>query len=225
MDDWDRLVTPEKRLGTRPLPPLTHPPFARQSTWPCTSARIGAPHAAPSRPFSPSLPRTMRRSLSALSFSSAAIRLVDFGRASCCFCALPNPHSLHPPLQDLDAFTDYFGHMSWDLALPFEDKHKDIVGADVRGIPTLKIFEIASGKMITANGRAGVGAGACQWRAPSQSRAGADSRAARAPLLSHTHTLPRATTRARQTPLAQSFPTTKQSEGLRGLAACADKED
>ncbi len=123
------------------------------------------------------------------------------------------PSLLHPPLQDLDAFTDYFGHMSWDLALPFEDKHKDIVGADVRGIPTLKIFEIASGKMITANGRAGVGAGACQWRAPSQSRAGVDSRAARAPLLSHTHTLPRATTRAHQTPLAQSFPTTKQSEG------------
>ena len=58
--------------------------------------------------------------------------------------------------QDEDAFKSYFGEMSWDLALPFEDAHKDVIGGDVTGIPTLKIFSVADGKLVCGNARAGV---------------------------------------------------------------------
>jgi nucleoredoxin len=57
--------------------------------------------------------------------------------------------------QDEEAFKEYFGSMSWDLALPFEDSHKEVVGGDVQGIPTLKIFSI-DGKLVSANARGGV---------------------------------------------------------------------
>jgi len=54
---------------------------------------------------------------------------------------------------------EYFGSMSFGLAMPYGDAHKDVVGSDVRGIPTLKC------------------AGARQWR--SRARARARSRPAR----------------------------------------------
>lgn len=57
--------------------------------------------------------------------------------------------------KDEEAFADYFGEMSWDLALPFEDDHKKVVGGDVRGIPTLKLFDKA-GNLICPNARGAV---------------------------------------------------------------------
>ena len=57
--------------------------------------------------------------------------------------------------QDEASFKEYFASMSWDLALPFEDSHKDVVGGDVEGIPTLKIFSI-DGKLVSGNARGGV---------------------------------------------------------------------
>jgi nucleoredoxin len=58
--------------------------------------------------------------------------------------------------QDEDAFKDYFASMSWDLALPFEDSHKEVVGGDVKGIPTLKIFDAETGKLVCGNARGGL---------------------------------------------------------------------
>jgi len=57
--------------------------------------------------------------------------------------------------QDEDAFKSYFSSMSWDLALPFGDPHKDVIGSDVRGIPTLKIFD-AAGNLVCGNARSAV---------------------------------------------------------------------
>ena len=57
--------------------------------------------------------------------------------------------------RDEKSFSDYFKSMSFGLALPFGDKHKDVVGADVRGIPTLKLFR-RDGTLVTADGRAKV---------------------------------------------------------------------
>ena len=55
--------------------------------------------------------------------------------------------------RDEAAFKGYFGEMAWDLALPFEDEHKDVVGGDVRGIPTLKLFDAATGALIAGDAR------------------------------------------------------------------------
>ena len=54
--------------------------------------------------------------------------------------------------QDEGAFNDYFGSMSFGLALPYGDEHKDVIGKDVRGIPTLKLFK-RDGTLLTADGR------------------------------------------------------------------------
>ena len=56
--------------------------------------------------------------------------------------------------QDEGAFQSYFGSMAKGfLAMPFGDSHKDIIGKDVRGIPTLKIFK-RDGTFLTSDGRA-----------------------------------------------------------------------
>lgn len=55
--------------------------------------------------------------------------------------------------QDEAAFQSYFGSMAKGfLALPYGDAHKDVIGADVRGIPTLKLFK-RDGKLLTSDGR------------------------------------------------------------------------
>jgi len=59
--------------------------------------------------------------------------------------------------RDEKAMAEYFASMAWDLALPFGDEHKEVVGGDVRGIPTLKIFDAASGALVCADARACVG--------------------------------------------------------------------
>ena len=56
---------------------------------------------------------------------------------------------------DKAAFDSYFSEMSWDLSLPFGDSHKDVVGGDVRGIPTLKLFD-AAGNLVCGNARGAV---------------------------------------------------------------------
>ena len=70
-----------------------------------------------------------------------------------------------------EAMADYFKSMAWDLALPFGDEHKEAVGGDVRGIPTLKIFDAATGELVCADARGSVGLDAAgaffPWRADS----------------------------------------------------------
>jgi hypothetical protein len=54
--------------------------------------------------------------------------------------------------KDLAAFKDYFSGMTFGLALPFGDAHKDVCGKDVRGIPTLKLFR-RDGTLVTGDAR------------------------------------------------------------------------
>lgn len=68
-------------------------------------------------------------------------------------------------------FTQYFGEMSFDLALPFGDTSISKLGnaLKVQGIPTLVILD-KSGEVITADGRTGVSTDASgatfPWRPP-----------------------------------------------------------
>jgi thiol-disulfide isomerase/thioredoxin len=55
--------------------------------------------------------------------------------------------------RDADSFRNYFEEMAWDLALPFGSEHKKTVGADVRGIPTLKLFRADTGELVTSDAR------------------------------------------------------------------------
>jgi len=69
---------------------------------------------------------------------------------------------------DEAAFKGYFNEMAADgLAFPFGDERIEQVSRkfDVKGIPTLLLFDIA-GKLVTSDGRGGVAADAEAARFP-----------------------------------------------------------
>ncbi len=67
--------------------------------------------------------------------------------------------------KDLASFKAYFAHMSFGLALPFGDAHKEVCGKDVRGIPTLKLFK-RDGTLVTGDARGHVTSDAAGARFP-----------------------------------------------------------